>query len=233
MHNPVIPNTFVSESESVIRDLFDAIETQESRCEKMAHGAVLMRGKALPLEDDILSALAVITASAPFRHMVTPGGFVMSVAMTNCGTAGWVTDRSGYRYDRSDPESGKPWPALPSSFLQLATEAATEAGYPGFLPDACLINRYEAGARLSLHQDKNERDFANPIVSVSLGLPATFQFGGLKRTDPIGKYALRHGDVAVWGGPSRLFYHGVATLKDGEHPKLGRMRINLTFRRVL
>ena len=201
--------------------------------EDMAEGAVLLRGKAKPFEDDLLAALHAITTLSRFRHMVTPGGFVMSVAMTNCGAAGWVTDRSGYRYDRNDPETGKPWPDMPSSFLQLATEAATEAGYPDFVPDACLINRYEPGARLSLHQDRNERDFANPIVSVSLGLPATFQFGGLKRTDPIRTYALDHGDVAVWGGPSRLCYHGVPTLKDGHHPKLGRMRINLTFRSAL
>jgi alkylated DNA repair protein (DNA oxidative demethylase) len=212
-----------------MNDLFDAIPHRET----MAEGAVLLRGAALPFEDDVLAALDTITAQAPFRHMTTPGGFVMSVAMTNCGTAGWVTDRSGYRYDRLDPESGLPWPPLPTCFLDLAIAAATQAGYPHFVPDACLINRYEPGARLSLHQDKNERDFANPIVSVSLGLPATFQFGGLKRTDPVRKFALRHGDVAVWGGPSRLFHHGVPTLKDGQHERLGRMRINLTFRGAL
>ena len=218
---------------STMYDLFANEESRLPAREEMAEGAVLLRGKALPLEDELLAALNGITAASPFRHMVTPGGFTMSVAMTNCGVAGWVTDRTGYRYDRNDPETGKPWPEMPASFLQLATEAATEAGYPDFVPDACLINRYEPGARLSLHQDKNERDFADPIVSVSLGLPATFQFGGLKRTDPITKYALHHGDVAVWGGPSRLFYHGVPTLKDGEHPRLGRMRLNLTFRGAL
>lgn len=214
-------------------DLFDSISGAEASREDMADGAVLLRGKALALEDELLEALDVVVAQAPFRHMVTPGGFVMSVAMTNCGDAGWITDRTGYRYDRIDPESGKLWPPLPPSFLKLATEASTEAGYPDFVPDACLINRYVPGARLSLHQDKNERDFANPIVSVSLGLPATFQFGGLARTDPIRKYALRHGDVAVWGGPSRLFYHGVPNLKDGDHPKVGPFRINLTFRGAL
>lgn len=217
----------------MIPDLFADVETREPARIQMAEGAVLLRGKALRLEHELLASLKLITAAAPFRHMVTPGGFVMSVAMTNCGVAGWVTDRTGYRYDRNDPESGKPWPEMPASFLQLAVEAAADAGYPDFRPDACLINRYEPGARLSLHQDKNERDFANPIVSVSLGLPATFQFGGLKRTDPITKYALHHGDVAVWGGPSRLFYHGVPVLKEGEHPKVGRMRLNLTFRGAL
>ena len=214
-------------------DLFSAIEPPLPWREDIATGAVLLRGQALPLEDDILAALQAVTAQAPFRRMVTPGGFVMSVAMTNCGAAGWITDRTGYRYDGVDPESGLPWPALPKPFLAVAIGAATEAGYPDFVPDACLINRYEPGTRLSLHQDKNERDMQHPIVSVSLGLPATFQFGGLKRTDAIRKYALRHGDVAVWGGPSRLCYHGVPALKDGLHDKLGRVRINLTFRGAL
>ena len=214
-------------------DLFDPIVPLTPPREVMAEGALLLRGAALPFETDILTAIQAITAMSPFRHMVTPGGFVMSVAMTNCGAAGWVTDRSGYRYDALDPESGKPWPPMPASFLDLAVAAAKEAGYPDFVPDACLINRYEPGARLSLHQDKNERNFANPIVSVSLGLPATFQFGGQKRNDPVRKFALRHGDVAVWGGPSRLCYHGVPELKEGDHETVGRMRLNLTFRGAL
>jgi alkylated DNA repair protein (DNA oxidative demethylase) len=194
---------------------------------------MLLRARALDYESEILIALQIITAQAPFRHMTTPGGFAMSVAMTNCGAAGWVTDRSGYRYDRCDPSSGLPWPALPQVFRAVATTAATEAGYADFLPDACLINRYEAGARMSLHQDKDERDFTTPIVSISLGLPATFQFGGLRRADPIRKYTLHHGDIVVWGGPSRLCFHGVLPLKDGVHEKLGRTRINLTFRHAL
>ncbi len=221
------------ESYCMTADLFADIEVRAPIRKTMGEGAVLLRGKALRLEDELIAALAAITARAPFRRMATPGGFVMSVAMTNCGAAGWVTDRTGYRYDRRDPETGQPWPDMPGAFLRLAAEAAAEAGYQDFAPDACLINRYEPGARLSLHQDRNERDFAEPIVSVSLGLPAVFQFGGLKRTDPVAKYALRHGDVAVWGGPSRLRLHGVAKLKDGDHPKLGRMRINLTLRRAL
>lgn len=216
-----------------MQDLFETLGAPEPSVEIMAEGAMLLRGAALPFEADLLGALAEITRQAPFRHMVTPGGFVMSVAMTNCGAAGWVTDRTGYRYDRNDPASGRPWPPMPDCFLELAITAATRAGYPRFRPDACLINRYEPGARLSLHQDKNERDFANPIVSVSHGLPATFQFGGLKRTAPVKRHALRHGDVAVWGGPSRLYYHGVPELKDGVHGTVGRMRINLTFRGAL
>ena len=214
-------------------DLFETFAPLDPPAEIMAEGAMLLRGAALPSETELLAALDDITVQAPFRHMVTPGGFVMSVAMTNCGAAGWVTDRTGYRYDRNDPQTGRPWPATPESFLALATTAATQAGYPDFRPDACLINRYGPGARLSLHQDKNERDFANPIVSVSLGLPAIFQFGGLRRNDPVRKYALRHGDVAVWGGPSRLYYHDVPELKDGVHETVGRRRINLTFRRAL
>ncbi|MBR0898870.1 DNA oxidative demethylase AlkB [Bradyrhizobium tropiciagri] len=215
-----------------MKDLFDEIDAHSER-QPIGEGAVLLRGYALQLDKGLLSSLHDIGAVAPFRHMVTPGGFEMSVAMTNCGQAGWITDRAGYRYDSHDPVSGKLWPPMPDAFLDLATGAAREAGYPEFSPDACLINRYEPGARLSLHQDKNERDFANPIVSVSLGLPATFQFGGLKRTDPVRKFALRHGDVVVWGGPSRLCYHGVPTLKHGSHPQLGSVRFNLTFRKAL
>jgi len=200
--------------------------------EPIAEGAVLLRGLALAKEAEMLSALDDVVAAAPFRHMVTPGGFIMSVAMTNCGAAGWVTDRRGYRYQGDDPLSGRPWPAMPAVFLGLAAGAADEAGFPGFAPDACLINRYEPGAKMSLHQDKDERDFRQPIVSVSLGLPATFQFGGLARSDKTMKVALEHGDVVVWGGPARLAFHGVLPLKDGEHSPLGRKRINLTFRRV-
>ncbi|MCK9917097.1 DNA oxidative demethylase AlkB [Microbacteriaceae bacterium K1510] len=213
-------------------DLFDNIAPHRSK-EIMAQGAVLLRGAALGPEKELLSALNDITAASPFRHMVIRGGYKMSVAMTNCGAAGWVTDQTGYRYDPIDPATGRPWPPMPACFLALAIAAAADAGYPGFHPDACLINCYEPGARLSLHQDKNERDFAKPIVSVSLGLPATFQFGGPKRTDPVMKFALRHGDVAVWGGPSRRFFHGVTALKDGCHETIGRMRINLTFRGAL
>jgi alkylated DNA repair protein (DNA oxidative demethylase) len=215
-----------------VNDLFDSAALSASPI-GIAPGAVILPGRAVPLEDRVLAGIDAVAAAAPFRHMVTPGGFVMSVAMTNCGTAGWITDRTGYRYDRIDPVSGLPWPAMPPVFLALATGAAAEAGYPDFVPDACLINRYEPGARLTSHQDKNERDFGWPIVSVSLGLPAVFQFGGPKRSDRMVRHGLRHGDVVVWGGVSRLFHHGVATIKDGEHPTLGRMRINLTFRRAL
>ncbi len=200
--------------------------------EDLAPGAVLLRGRALAAMPDLLAGIATVTAVAPFRHMHTPGGRRMSVAMSNCGDAGWVTDRRGYRYSRDDPGSGRPWPAMPAGFAALARDAAQAAGYPGFRPDSCLINRYVPGAKMALHQDRDEADFNDPIVSVSLGLPVTFQFGGLARRDPVTRHRLQHGDVVVWGGPSRLSYHGVLTLRGGEHPDLGRARINLTFRRA-
>ena len=204
-----------------------------SGAERLAAGAVLLRGFATEDASTLLADLESVLAKAPFRHMVTPGGYRMSVAMTNCGAAGWITDRSGYRYGPCDPASGKPWPPMPASFDQLAARAAAQAGYPRFVTDACLINRYEPGARLSLHQDRNERDFAQPIVSVSLGLPATFVFGGLRRTDRPRRLRLESGDIVVWGGPSRLAFHGIDPLDEGEHPLTGRRRINLTFRRAL
>ncbi len=216
----------------MIQDLFSGLTSALPEQENLAQGAVLLRGFALSAEQDLLSSLSAITEQAPFRHMVTPGGFTMSVAMSNCGPLGWVSDRSGYRYSPVDPQTGRNWPQMPESFLQLAQKAAAKAGYADFMPDACLINRYEPKTKLSLHQDKDEKSPDHPIVSVSLGLPATFQFGGLKRTDPVLKYALQHGDVVVWGGVSRLYYHGITPLKDGDHPLLGRFRINLTFRKA-
>jgi alkylated DNA repair protein (DNA oxidative demethylase) len=212
-------------------DLFDTSDVLPSR-EVMADGAVLLRGFARAMQDGLLRALDEITAQALFRHMSTPGGFEMSVAMTNCGNCGWITDRSGYRYGADDPVSGKPWPAMPPVFRGLAGQAAAQGGFAGFAPDACLINRYQPGARMSLHQDRDETDFSAPIVSVSLGLPAIFLFGGAKRADKPNRYRLEHGDVVVWGGPSRLFFHGVAPLADGEHAVMGRQRINLTFRKT-
>jgi DNA oxidative demethylase len=199
----------------------------------LAPGAVLLRGFALATEHELMSALETVVAVAPFRHMVTPGGQTMSVAMTNCGSAGWVTDRRGYRYQSLDPVTGRQWPEMPCSFLTLACDAAAAAAYAGFEPDACLINCYVPGARLTLHQDRNERDHTAPIVSVSLGLPAKFLFGGLVRSERPRRVMLQHGDVVVWGGPSRMAYHGVDTLKDGAHPATGRCRVNLTFRKAL
>jgi alkylated DNA repair protein (DNA oxidative demethylase) len=193
---------------------------------------MLLRGLARAVERELIADIGAIVAQAPFRHMVTPGGHQMSVAMTNCGGLGWVTDRTGYRYDARDPLTGRPWPAMPASFRDLAANAAERAGFGSFSPDACLVNRYEPGAKMSLHQDKDEGDLNAPIVSVSLGLSAIFLFGGLARSDRPRRYRLEHGDIAVWGGPSRLVYHGVAPLADGEHFLMGRQRINLTFRKA-
>ena len=198
----------------------------------LAPGAVLLRGFATAESPALAADLRRVLARAPFRHMVTPGGLSMSVAMTNCGSYGWVSERTGYRYDAIDPESGKPWPPMPESFLRLAGEAAAAGGFPGFAPDACLINRYQAGAKLSLHQDKDEHDFGQPIVSVSLGVPATFLFGGAKRADKTRRVPVRHGDVLVWGGPARLNYHGVLPIRAAHHPFAGAHRINLTLRKA-
>ena len=195
-------------------------------------GVVLWRGRALAHESELLQALAAVIAAAPLRRMLTPGGLAMSVAMSNCGELGWVSDRAGYRYAPRDPLSGQPWPALPAPFAALATSAAADAGFPGFAPDACLVNEYRPGARLTLHQDRDERDFAQPIVSVSLGVSATFLFGGLGRKDRTQRLPLHHGDVLVWGGPARLRHHGVLALKDETHPVLGARRVNLTLRRA-
>lgn len=213
-------------------DLFDGGSDQKGAQESLAEGAVILRGFALEYSDVLLAAVQEITGQAPFRHMIVPGGRRMSVAITNCGDAGWVSDRSGYRYDARDPNTGKPWPPLPECFTALASRAAAQAGFDLYVPDACLMNCYVPGAGVSLHQDKNERDFTAPIVSVSLGLPAIFLFGGLQRTDRARRVRLEHGDAAVWGGAARLAYHGIAPIKDAEHGVLGRQRINLTFRKA-
>jgi alkylated DNA repair protein (DNA oxidative demethylase) len=212
--------------------LFEDLAESESLNEYLGPGTAILRSMAKARETEIMDALFSVAARSPFRHMVTPGGFRMSVAMTNCGSLGWVTDRKGYRYASVDPETDTPWPDMPNVFMDLAQEAATKAGYPFFVPDACLVNRYEPGARLTLHQDKNENDFEEPIVSVSLGLPAVFLFGGLERSDKTVRVPVSHGDVLVWGGPARLRYHGVNLLKDGSHPLAGGYRFNLTFRKA-
>ena len=201
--------------------------------ETIAEGAVLLRGFAQEASQSLIGSISSISSAAPFRHMVTRGGHSMSVAMTNCGRVGWTSDETGYRYSPLDPQNGLPWPAVPWLFLNLAQSAAAQGGFADFEPDACLINRYEPGARMGLHQDKDERDFNAPIVSVSLGLPATFLFGGKRRSDKVQRYELENGDVVVWGGPTRLYYHGITALKNGDHPLTGKTRINLTFRRAL
>ncbi|WP_095945057.1 MULTISPECIES: DNA oxidative demethylase AlkB [Pseudomonas] len=221
-HEPMNPLTF---------DLFaDAEPEQQPRREQIGEQSWVLRGFALPWLERLLPALDEVLAAAPFRQMVTPGGFTMSVALSSCGTFGWTTDRSGYRYTRDDPQTGRPWPMMPEVFFQMAQAAAQAAGFTGFAPDSCLINRYIPGAKMSLHQDKDEHSYAAPIVSVSLGLPAMFLFGGFARSDKSQRVPLFHGDIVVWGGVDRLRYHGVLPIKDGHHPKLGEQRINFTFR---
>lgn len=223
----------VADADGVIaRDLFAARGDLETARLDLAPGAALLRGFALSLEAELMHAVARVSAAVPFRRMTTPGGFTMSVAMTNCGDLGWVSSDAGYRYAAVDPDTGLPWPRLPPVIRELARSAAAAAGFASFVPDACLINRYEPGARLTLHQDKDERDFTQPIVSVSLGVPATFLFGGLKRKDRPQRVLLEHGDVVVFGGPSRLCYHGVAPVKAAQHAFAGQARINLTLRRA-
>lgn len=212
--------------------LFDDPPQPAQPPEVLEPGAMVLRGFALEKAADLLQAVQQVTAQAPFRHLITPGGLRMSVAMTNCGRLGWVSDRSGYRYDPLDPDSGQPWPAMPPLLRQLAFDAAKAAGFPGFAPDACLINRYAPGTRLSLHQDRDEGNYAHPIVSVSLGIPAVFLWGGAQRSDKARRIALMHGDVVVWGGPARLRFHGVLPLPEAHHPMTGSYRINLTFRKA-
>jgi len=209
-------------------DLFDTPERQE-----ILKDVVLLRGFVAPAENEVLPALASVIQMASFRYMMTPGGFPMSVATTSCGDWGWVSDKKGYRYAATDPLTGKAWPQMPASFEQLARQAASMAGFNHFAPDACLINRYQPGARMGLHQDKDERDFSQPIVSVSLGIPAVFQMGGFTRGDKAMTLTIYHGDILVWGGESRLRFHGVLPLKPGKHPALGECRINLTFRKAV
>jgi alkylated DNA repair protein (DNA oxidative demethylase) len=211
--------------------LFDEPQ-QPSRREALGEQTFVLRGFALPWLDDILPALREVLKAAPFRRMETPGGHTMSVALSNCGQFGWSTDARGYRYVSDDPLSGRPWPALPEVLRRLAREAAAAAGFDDFIADACLLNRYVPGARMSLHQDRNERDYTAPIVSVSLGLAAMFQLGGLQRSDRPIRVPLLHGDVMVWGGVDRLRFHGVLPLKEGVHPLMGPQRINFTLRKA-
>lgn len=209
-------------------DLFD-----ERRPEQLAPGAMFFPGRALATESQVLRGLQFVVSASPFRHFETRRGFKLFAAMTNCGKWGWVSDRRGYRYQEQDPKKNAPWPSMPRAFLQLAERAASEAGFSGYTPDCCLVNRYAIGAKMGLHQDADEIDFEAPIVSVSLGLPAVFQFGGAERRDPVRKLPLRHGDVLVWGGPSRLNYHGILPVKSGDPiPGIGPYRVNLTFRKA-
>jgi alkylated DNA repair protein (DNA oxidative demethylase) len=211
-------------------DMFAQEPAQPASIERFGPGSWLLRSFAIDFMDELLARLQAVVSRAPFRQMVTPGGFTMSAALSSCGSVGWVTDRSGYRYSATDPRTGEAWPPIPDVFLQLARQAAIATHYGDFAPDACLINRYVPGAKMSLHQDKDEKQLQFPVVSVSLGLPAIFLFGGMERSDKTLKIPLLHGDVVVWGGKDRLRYHGVMPIKPGAHPLLGEQRINITFR---
>lgn len=218
-----------------IADLFadEVVSAHEgSAREQLGAQAWVLRGFGNEAAETLLRTLEQVIAAAPLRHMQVPGGHLMSVAMSNCGSQGWSSDVHGYRYSAFDPISRRPWPAMPPRLRALAAEAAREAGFDGYDPDACLINEYRPGARMGLHQDRDEQDRASPIVSLSLGLDATFQFGGLSRRERPQRVTLSHGDVVVWGGVDRLRYHGVLTLRGGHHPLLGERRINCTFRRT-
>lgn len=213
-------------------DLFSDLEASDSRVIKLGTQAFVLSGFALGREPAILNALGQVINVAPLRSMTTPSGQKMSVKTTSCGHWGWVSDRRGYRYEEKDPTSGNSWPAMPPVFYDLAAEAAAQCEFKNFQPDACLINQYEIGAKMGLHQDKDETDFSKPIVSVSLGIPATFLFGGLARSERALRITLSHGDVVVWGGVDRLRYHGILPIKPDIHPVLGPCRFNLTFRRA-
>lgn len=212
--------------------MLDLFSEEAPWAEPLAEGAVILRRRAREQGEALLAQVALIAQQNPFQHRITPGGHRMSVAMTNCGDLGWSSDARGYQYTGEDNATGRRWPPMPQAFRQLAQACAQEAGFNTFQPDACLINRYEPGAKLSLHQDKDEKDLRQPIVSVSLGLPAVFQFGGFERGDAVQRVLLEHGDVVVWGGPSRLRFHGILPVKAGVHPLAGAFRYNLTFRRA-
>ena len=214
-------------------DLFAEQDLQQpARVERIGEQALVLRGFALPRVKELLAALDSVLLQSPLRQMHTPGGLTMSARLSSCGDLGWTSDRHGYRYSPLDPLSSRPWPAMPEAFLALAEAAASAAGFSGFVPDACLINAYAPGAKMSLHQDKNERSCIAPIVSISLGLPAIFKFGGFERSDPTRRVSLFHGDIVVWGGVDRLRFHGVMPIKPGHHSLLGEQRINITLRQA-
>lgn len=214
-------------------ELFDPAAAPSGCRETLQPGAFVLRAFAVEEAPALLAAIDGVVQIAPLRHMMTARGWRMSVSMTNCGRLGWISDRHGYRYDPIDPQSDRRWPDMPGIFASLAERAAGAAGFERFVPDACLVNRYEPGAKLSLHQDRNEQDFGAPIVSVSLGLPACFVWGGAARSDSLRRVRLQHGDIVVWGGPARLNFHGIDALHDGHHTLTGRTRLNLTFRRAV
>lgn len=210
----------------------DLFATSAPGIEALAADAVVLRAFALATADALWQHVLAVAARSPWRHMITPGGKPMAVETTNCGHLGWISDRRGYRYEAVDPLTGQAWPALPADIAQLAATASQAAGLPPLVPDACLINRYFAGVGMGLHQDRDEQDLSAPIVSVSLGLPARFRFGGPQRGGPTRSVLLHHGDVVAWGGISRLAFHAITPLRPGHHPLTGSCRVNLTLRKA-
>ena len=208
-------------------NLFSQLELEPTH-EELYPGAVLMRGLALPQDREFFAAMESIIAAAPLHHAVTPGGLPMGVMVTDCGDSRAFANR----WDAANTPGKQPWPRMPRVLYDFAIRCANRSGFPLFRPDACHINRYHAGIKLGLHQDRHEIDLNQPIVSISLGLECIFLLGGLQRTDKARHILLEHGDVIVWGGPSRMRFHGVQPLKPGSHPLTGPYRYNLTFRRI-
>ncbi|MFT9256855.1 MAG: DNA oxidative demethylase AlkB [Acetobacter sp.] len=206
-------------------------DTRPSRM-MLDDGALVLPGFITPEATHLLRIIEQVAAFAPFRQMATPGGGTMSAAMTGCGAAVWVTDHTGYRYTSHDPLTRQPWPAMPPLLAELGEQAAQAAGFTGFTPNTALLNRYAPGSRMGLHQDRDEGECSQPVVSFSLGRSAIFQWGGARRTDPVRTVILHHGDAVVWGGPARLFFHGIKPLGHETHPLTGDLRYNITLRYV-
>jgi len=196
--------------------------------EEIFPGAVLMRSLALPQDNEFFTAAEAIIAARPLHHTTTPSGLPMGVMVTDCGDSRAFANR----WDTANPERMRLWPPMPPLLRDFAIRCAVRSGFPQFRPDACHINRYQAGTKLGLHQDRHECDWTQPIVSLSFGLECIFLLGGLQRTDKPRRILLEHGDVIVWGGPSRMRFHGVQPLKPGHHPLTGPYRYNLTFRKI-
>ncbi len=213
-----------TKAEDIYAPDFDALSIQ------ISPDAVLFKAALKPVASSLLEEIRTISGANPFRQRKTPGGQLMSAAMTNCGAWGWVTDADGYRYSDIEPETGRTWLPIPAVWIQWVNLFCQRAGLGTFNPDACLINRYAPGAGMGLHQDKDEKDLAIPIVSFSLGAPVLFRWGGLNRQEPVSEFLLEHGDVLVWGGADRMRFHGVKKLRRYQHPLTGHYRYNLTFR---
>jgi len=208
-------------------NLFSQLAAEPTH-EEIFPGATLMRGLAQAQDGEFLEAMQGVLSAAPLHHATTPTGLPMGVMVSDCGTP----EAFRRRWDPANPAVRQMWPPMPRALLDFSLRCAVRAGFPLFRPDTCHVNRYQAGTKLGLHQDRHECDMSQPIVSVSFGLECVFLLGGLERTDSPKRILLEHGDVIVWGGPSRMRFHGVQPLKPGHHPLTGPYRYNLTFRKV-